>query len=47
LSERIVEVAAGMSAGAYADLEKTGVVHVRPFGRSDDGSADGASSGDM
>jgi hypothetical protein len=38
LSDRIVEVAAGMTAGAYVVLEKTGVVHLRPFDRSDDGS---------
>jgi predicted nuclease of predicted toxin-antitoxin system len=46
LSERIVEVAAGMSAGAYVVLEKTGVVHTRSFDRSDDRSGDGASGGD-
>jgi hypothetical protein len=45
LSKRIVEVAAAMSAGAYAVLEKTGVVHTRSFDRTDAGSG-GASSGD-
>lgn len=42
LSERIVEVAAGMSVGAYVVLERTGVVRTRSFDRSDDGSGDGA-----
>jgi len=37
LSERIVEVAAAMSAGAYVVLEKTGVVHTRSFDRPDAG----------
>lgn len=46
LSERIVEVAAGMSAGAYVVLEKTGMVHRRSFDQPDDGSGDGASGGD-
>jgi len=41
LSERIAEVAAGMSAGTYVVLEKTGTVQMRPFDRSDDGSGDG------
>jgi hypothetical protein len=43
LSERIIEVAAGMSAGAYVVLEKTGAVRRRSFDRSDDGPGDGAS----
>ncbi len=46
LSERIIEVAAGMSAGAYVVLEKTGAVRMQSFDRSDDGSGDGASGGD-
>lgn len=46
LSERIAEVAAGMSAGAYAVLEKTGAVRMRSFDGSDDGLGDGASGGD-
>jgi hypothetical protein len=46
LSERIVEVAAGMSAGAYVVLEKTGAVCMRSFDRSDDGSVDSALGGD-
>ena len=46
LSERIVEVAAGMSAGTYVVLEKSGVTLTRTFDRSDDGSGDGTSGGD-
>jgi predicted nuclease of predicted toxin-antitoxin system len=46
LSERIVEVAAGMSAGEYVVLEKTGAVRRQSFDRSDDGSGDGASGRD-
>jgi len=39
LSERIIEVAAGMSAGTYRVLEKTGAVQMRSFDRSDDGAS--------
>ncbi len=46
LSERIIEVAAGMSAGEYVVLEKTGAVRMQSFDRSDDGSGDGTSGGD-
>ena len=37
LSERIVEVAAGISMGMYVVLEKTGVVLTRSFDRFGDG----------
>jgi len=37
LSERIVEVVAGMSVGMYVVLEKTGVVLTRSFDRSNEG----------
>ncbi len=37
LSERIIEVAAGMSAGMYVVLDKTGAVLTRSFDRSDEG----------
>ena len=37
LSERIVEVVAGMSVGMYVVLEKTGVVLTRSFERSNEG----------
>jgi hypothetical protein len=46
LGGRIVEVAAGMSAGTYVVLEKTGLVLTRSFNRSDEESGDGSSSGD-
>lgn len=45
-SERIVEVAVGMSLGAYVILENTGAVQTRSFDRSDDGSGGGSSGGD-
>jgi predicted nuclease of predicted toxin-antitoxin system len=37
LSERIIEVAAGMSAGTCVVLDKTGAVLTRSFDRSDEG----------
>jgi predicted nuclease of predicted toxin-antitoxin system len=46
LSGRIVEVAAGMSAGAYVVLEKTGVVRGRAFDRPNDDTDADASGGD-
>ncbi len=46
LSDRIIEVAAAMSAGTYVVLEKTGVALTRTFDRSDDGSGDGVSGED-
>jgi predicted nuclease of predicted toxin-antitoxin system len=46
LSERIVEVAAGMSSGTYVVLEKTGLVRMRSFAQPDDGSGNDASGGD-
>lgn len=46
LSERIVEVAASMSVGAYVILERTGIVRTRSFDQSDDGSGDDASGED-
>lgn len=46
LSDRIIEVAAAMSAGTYVVLEKTDVALTRTFDRSDDGSGDGVSGED-
>jgi predicted nuclease of predicted toxin-antitoxin system len=46
LGERIAAVAAGMSAGTYVVLEKTGLLPTRSFNRSDNGSGDGAAGGD-
>jgi hypothetical protein len=47
MGERIVEVAAGMSAGTYVVLEKTGLVLTRSFNRPGDGPGDGVSGGDI
>jgi hypothetical protein len=46
LRERIIEVAAGMSSGAYVVLEKTGAARTQSFDRPDDGSRGDASGGD-
>ena len=46
LRERIVEVAAGVSAGTYVVLEKTGVVRRWSFDRPEDWAGDGSPGGD-
>jgi predicted nuclease of predicted toxin-antitoxin system len=45
LSERIIEVAAGLSAGSYVELGKTAVARMRSSDRADDASGNRARRG--
>jgi hypothetical protein len=45
LAERIIEIVAGLSAGMYVTLEKTGVANTRSFDWFQDQSGDGLPAG--